>query len=92
MPRAKPTARERPETLSFSVPHWMAEQIREDMRALGHDRYGGQAAWFRQVWQEHADTRGLRARLATTQERNRFLESTLNRVRSALNAAIGPTP
>lgn len=91
MPRSKPSKRERPETLSFSVPHWMAEEIRDDMKATGHTGYGGQAAWFRQVWQEHADSRDLRARLSRAQNRNRFLETTLNRVRSALNAAIDPS-
>jgi hypothetical protein len=80
VPRAKPKPDEAPVTLSFSVPFWMAAEVRDEVGS----EYGAQAALFRRIWQHWRDQAKWRQRYEAERTRRLAAERLLQRARDVL--------
>lgn len=83
MPRPKPDRAHEAQTLSFSVPRYMAEEVWAQVEPV----YGGQTALFRRVWQAWQDGRSLRDENARLRARVLHLERAFRKVQTAVSDA-----
>lgn len=82
MPRTRPDRAHEAQTLSFSVPRYIAEEFWAETDGIG---WGKNTALFRKVWQAWKDDRSLREENARLRGRVLHLESAFRKVQTAVN-------